>query len=36
VIGLGKVILVEDTTGKGHLWRHIEGKIRHSIFVPIE
>jgi hypothetical protein len=27
---------VEDTTGKGHLSQHVEGKIRHSIFVPVE
>ncbi len=36
IIGAGEVILVEDTTGKGHLSDHIEGKIRHSIFIPIE
>ena len=36
VIGAGEVILVEDTTGKGHLSDHVEGKIRHSIFIPIE
>ena len=36
VIGVGEVILVEDITGKGHLSQHVEGKIRHSIFVPIE
>ena len=36
VIGVGEVILVEDTTGKGHLSQHMEGKIRHSIFVPID
>ena len=35
-IAAGDVILVEDTTGKGHLSDHIEGKIRHSIFIPIE
>ena len=35
VIGVGEVILVEDTTGKGHLSQHVEGKIRHSIFVPV-
>ena len=32
----GEIILVEDTTGKGHLSQHVEGKIRHSVFVPIE
>jgi hypothetical protein len=36
LIGTGEVILVEDITGKGHLSQHVEGKIRHSIFVPIE
>ena len=36
VIGVGEVILVEDTTGKGHLSQHVEGRIRHSIFVPID
>jgi hypothetical protein len=36
VIGVGEVILVEDTTGKGHLSQHIEGKILHSIFVPVD
>jgi hypothetical protein len=36
VIGAGEVILVEDVTGKGHLSQNVEGKLRHSIFVPIE
>ena len=36
VIGAGGVILVEDTTGKGHLSKAVEGKLRHSIFIPIE
>ena len=36
VIGTGEVILVEDTSGKGHLSQHVEGKIRHSVFVPVE
>ena len=35
-IAAGDVILVEDTTGKGHLSDHVENKIRHSIFIPIE
>jgi hypothetical protein len=35
-IAAGDVILVEDTTGKGHLSDHVEGKIRHSLFIPIE
>ncbi len=35
VIGAGEVILVEDTTGKGHLSKGL-GKLRHSIFIPID
>lgn len=35
-IGAGEVILVEDTHGKGHLSQSIGGKVRHSIFIPIE
>jgi hypothetical protein len=36
VIGAGEVILVEDTTGKGHLSKAVDGKVRHCIFVPID
>ena len=36
IIGAGEVILVEDTSGKGHLSKAVEGKIRHCIFVPVE
>ena len=36
IIGAGEVILVEDTTGKGHLSQSVNSQIRHSIFVPIE
>jgi hypothetical protein len=36
IIGAGEVILVEDTSGKGHFSKAISGKMRHSIFVPIE
>jgi uncharacterized cupin superfamily protein len=35
-IGSGEVILVEDVHGKGHLSQSIGGKLRHSIFVPID
>ncbi len=35
-IPAGDVILVEDTWGKGHLSKALEGKVRHCIFVPIE
>jgi hypothetical protein len=36
VIGAGEVILVEDTTGRGHLSKAVDGMLRHCIFVPIE
>jgi hypothetical protein len=35
VIGAGEIILVEDTTGKGHLSKGL-GQMRHSLFIPIE
>lgn len=35
-IGAGEVILVEDTSGKGHLSQSIGGKMRHSLFIPID
>lgn len=34
-IGAGEVLLVEDTTGKGHLSKAVEGKVRHCIWVPV-
>src|SRR5579875_1620582 len=36
VTGAGEVLLVEDTTGQGHLSKAGDGKIRHCIFVPVE
>jgi len=36
IIGAGEVVLVEDTSGKGHLSKSVAGKMRRSIFVPIE
>ena len=35
-IGAGEVILVEDTWGKGHLSKALDGTLRHCIFVPID
>jgi hypothetical protein len=35
-IGAGEVILVEDVKGKGHLSQSLGGRLRHSIFVPID
>lgn len=36
IIGAGEVILVEDISGKGHLSKAVSGKIRRSIFIPID
>lgn len=36
IIDRGEVILVEDTHGKGHFSKAIAGRLRHSIFVPVE
>jgi hypothetical protein len=36
IIGAGEVVLVEDVSGKGHLSQAVAGKIRHSVFVPID
>ena len=36
VIGTGEVILVEDTTGKGHISRSVNNKLRHSVFVTLD
>jgi uncharacterized cupin superfamily protein len=35
-IGAGEVFLVEDVTGKGHISKAVAGKIRHSVFVPVD
>jgi hypothetical protein len=35
-IGAGEVILVEDVSGKGHLSKAVDEKIRHCIFIPVE
>ena len=35
-IGAGEVILVEDTSGKGHLSKAIDGKLRNCIFVTLD
>ena len=35
-IGAGEVILVEDTTGKGHLSKAVNDRIRHCIFVTLD
>ena len=35
IIEAGEVILVEDTTGKGHQSQGL-GQLRHSLFIPTE
>jgi hypothetical protein len=35
-IGAGEIVLVEDTWGKGHLSKAVDGKLRHCIFVPVD
>lgn len=35
-IGAGEVILVEDTWGKGHRSKALDGKARHSLFVTLD
>ena len=35
-IGAGEVLLVEDTRGKGHLSKALDGKLRNCIFVTLE
>ena len=32
----GEVVLVEDTWGKGHLSKALDGKLRHCIFVTLD
>lgn len=33
--GGGEILLVEDTTGKGHLTKHIRSELRHSLFITL-
>ena len=35
-IAAGEVVLVEDTTGKGHLSKAINDRMRHCIFVTLD
>ena len=36
LIDAGEVILVEDTTGKGHLSKAVNDRLRHCIFVALD
>jgi len=35
-IGAGEVLLVEDTSGKGHLSKALDNKLRHCIFITLD
>ena len=35
-IGAGEVILVEDTSGKGHLSKALNDRLRHCIYVTLD
>ena len=35
-IGAGEVILVEDTSGKGHISQAIAGQMRRSVFITLD
>ena len=36
IINAGEILLVEDTTGKGHKSQSVDGKTRNSLFIPVE
>jgi len=36
VIGPGEILLAEDTTGRGHKSRSVDGKPRRSMFVTLD
>lgn len=35
IFGVGEVLLVEDTTGKGHKTRNLRPEKRKSLFIPL-
>ena len=35
-IGAGEVLLVEDTWGKGHLSKALDGKLRRCLFITLD
>jgi hypothetical protein len=36
VLGPGDILLAEDTTGRGHISRAVDGRSRRSIFVTLD
>ena len=35
-IGAGEILLVEDTWGKGHRSKALDGKLRHCLFITLD
>ena len=35
-IGIGQVLLVEDTQGQGHVSKVVGSKIRHAAFIALD
>ena len=36
ILGPGEILLAEDTTGRGHISRSVDGQPRRSIFVTLD
>ena len=36
VLGPGEILLAEDTTGRGHISRAVDGKKRRSLFITLD
>lgn len=36
VLGAGEILLAEDTTGRGHISRSVDGRSRRSLLIPID
>jgi hypothetical protein len=36
VLGPGEILLAEDTTGRGHISRSVDGRPRRSLFVTLD
>ena len=35
ILGPGDILLAEDTTGRGHISRAVDGEPRESLFIPL-
>lgn len=35
ILGPGEILLAEDTTGRGHISRAVDGEPRESLFIPL-